>query len=102
MALSPISYCLGVQKERFVTKLCGLSHMAAVMRDYPDNGRLQLSGCRALDILTKSPELKEYLLDAGCIELVGVIFRVHKNTQNDQVTALKSVARQIMNRLTIT
>mgnify|MGYP003465605618 FL=1 len=78
-----------------MTKLDGLTTIAAAMKMYPGNVRLQMSGCNAIIILSELPELKDHLIEAGCVELAGAAFRLHKNTQNAIAAKLRDLAREI-------
>ena len=85
----------GSSKERLVTKLDGLTTIAAAMKTLPGNARLQGSGCVVISILSKLPELKDHLIEAGCVELTVVAFRLHKNAQNNHAKVIKDLAPKI-------
>ena len=89
----------GSAEEHFVTKLDGLTTIAAAMKTLPGNARLQGSGCIVISILSKLPELKDHLIEAGCVELAGSAFRLHKNTHNADAATLRRLARKIPIRL---
>ena len=86
-------------KELFVTTLDGLTAIAAAMKTFPGNACLQMSGCMVMSILAELPELKDHLIEAGCVELAGSAFRLHKNTQNADAATLRHLARKIPIRL---
>ena len=48
-----------------------------------------------MSILSELPELKDHLIEAGCVELAGSAFRIHKNTQNADAATLRHLARKI-------